>query len=599
MLELRQILFGDTPVPMALPVPEVRLVIWDLDGVGWHGTLAEDGISPRPEWPVILATLVGRGIMNSICSKNDLEAARATLQGQGVWEHFIFPSIDWTPKGARLAALVEAVQLRPETILFIDDEPANLAEARFHVPGLQTAGPEIVAGLLDDPRLAGKPDPAHARLAQYRQLMARQQAFSATKDGHLAFLRASHVRVSIEHDVEPHLDRAIELINRTNQLNFTKSRLPEDLEAARAQLRATLVRADVFAGLVRVIDDYGDYGFAGFYCGKMFFGQRTLTQFCFSCRVLNLGVEAFIYRHIASPALKIVGEVAGDPFRATEIDWITLDASSSFTPARGPKLVDRLVLRGGCEMQALAHYLRPLADEVSEELAAARGNRAFRIEHSMFLDHALSPPEGEIRAALEALGHEAADWRSALSDPRPGKREAWVFSLWVDDFMQLYKHKTLPLTLPFAAQGDARATQDLTRFSPEAMRDIMTEPAHYEAWETLRRDYWCVGPLFEYLLEPVIHRLMAAARRQGAVVVFLLAPSRWRHRADEPAHPRPSAARMNGWLQAMAPDAHFVDPWEFAPPDAVYPDILHFDRLVYCHAAAHIAELIETQLSPV
>lgn len=50
------------------------------------------------------------------------------------------------------------------------------------------------------------------------------------------FLRTSDIRLIIEHDIEPHIDRAIELINRTNQLNFTKRRLPEDIEAARLEL---------------------------------------------------------------------------------------------------------------------------------------------------------------------------------------------------------------------------------------------------------------------------------------------------------------------------------------------------------------------------
>ena len=57
------------------------------------------------------------------------------------------------------------------------------------------------------------------------------------------FLRSSDIRVEVEHDIEGHIDRVIELINRTNQLNFTKRRLPEDRTAAEAEVRAMAAAA--------------------------------------------------------------------------------------------------------------------------------------------------------------------------------------------------------------------------------------------------------------------------------------------------------------------------------------------------------------------
>ena len=71
------------------------------------------------------------------------------------------------------------------------------------------------------------------------------------------FLRSCNIVVEIEHDITPHLDRAIELINRTNQLNFIKSRLPEDPQQAAQELTTLLARHDIQAGLVRVVGRYG------------------------------------------------------------------------------------------------------------------------------------------------------------------------------------------------------------------------------------------------------------------------------------------------------------------------------------------------------
>lgn len=87
----------------------VRLVVWDLDETFWNGTIVEGGIEYRQECHDAVIELARRGIMSSICSKNDFETVRAILVEKGIWDYFIFPSIAWEPKGPRLAALVEEI----------------------------------------------------------------------------------------------------------------------------------------------------------------------------------------------------------------------------------------------------------------------------------------------------------------------------------------------------------------------------------------------------------------------------------------------------------------------------------------------------------
>jgi FkbH-like protein len=117
----------------------VKLVIWDLDETFWRGTLSEGGIDPISENIALVRELVDRGIMCSICSKNDLSAARAKLEALGVWESFVFPHIDWTPKGQAIAKIIADMGLRAENVLFLDDNQLNLEEARFFNPLLMVA----------------------------------------------------------------------------------------------------------------------------------------------------------------------------------------------------------------------------------------------------------------------------------------------------------------------------------------------------------------------------------------------------------------------------------------------------------------------------
>jgi FkbH-like protein len=122
----------------------VRLVIWDLDETFWKGTLTEGGLTEAEHAGDIVIKLAQRGIMSSICSRNDYVSVQDLMERWGVWRYFIFPSIDWSSKGARVASIIEAVQLRPETVLFLDDNPMNLQEAKYFTPTLQMAGQNFV-----------------------------------------------------------------------------------------------------------------------------------------------------------------------------------------------------------------------------------------------------------------------------------------------------------------------------------------------------------------------------------------------------------------------------------------------------------------------
>ena len=172
----------------------VRLVIWDLDDTFWRGTVTEGGVSEYlQEHHDIVIELAKRGIISSICSKNDESQALAFLRKQSIADYFVFPSISWKPKGARLAALVEAVQLRAASVMFIDDNPSSRGEAADFVPGLQIEDETFIPKILTDPRFAGKDDKELTRLAQYKLLETKSaDRAEAAGDNH-AFLRGCNM----------------------------------------------------------------------------------------------------------------------------------------------------------------------------------------------------------------------------------------------------------------------------------------------------------------------------------------------------------------------------------------------------------------------
>ena len=152
---------------------DVKMVIWDLDDTFWNGTLSEEGVAVVEASAMAVRALAARGIVSSIASKNDFEAAKDVLEHAGVWEYFVFPSISFDAKGKKVAEIISAASLRAENVLFIDDNLGNLGEARFYNPGIMLARPGEIPRLLEHPRLAGKPDLELKRLRQYRVLQRK------------------------------------------------------------------------------------------------------------------------------------------------------------------------------------------------------------------------------------------------------------------------------------------------------------------------------------------------------------------------------------------------------------------------------------------
>lgn len=325
----------------------IRLIIWDLDETFWKGTISETKVEIPLKNIDLINTLTDRGIMNSICSKNDFETVKKQLVKVDLWDLFVFPKVNWDPKGKQVKQIIEQFQLRPETVLFIDDNPNNLAEVKYYNPKINTAGVDIIDQIVDDPLFSGKDDSDRSRLKQYKILEAKEvdkQNASSNED----FLRASNIQVKRCFDCNNHFDRILELINRTNQLNYTKKRLTS------AELNDLLKSAD--CGYIEVEDNYGDYGIVGFYSLE----DGVLSNYCFSCRILGLGVEQYIYAILGFPKIITQGETITQLDQSSRPDWINVKNKSEVVCENEStdsikKLKVSLV--GGCDLKSVAYYL--------------------------------------------------------------------------------------------------------------------------------------------------------------------------------------------------------------------------------------------------
>lgn len=327
---------------------KIKLVIWDLDETFWQGTFSEGHVEIPEQNRRLIALLTDTGIVNSICSKNDEKQVMDYLKDQGLAEYFVFPSINWQPKGARIKQLISDMQLRPANVLFLDDNPSNLGEASFSCPEIMTGTPEILPHLLADAEKAERKDSEHKRLKQYRILEEKHQArseFSSNEE----FLYQSNVRVDFAADCAANIDRIHDLILRSNQLNFTKVR------STKEELSVLFSDPDVSCGYVSVQDNFGDYGIIGFYAVK----SNHLLHFVFSCRTLGMGIEQYVYNKLGRPELTIIGEVISDLSGKELPGWINQNTTDSTASQMEIKdlAAHTVLVKGPCDLFQIYPYI--------------------------------------------------------------------------------------------------------------------------------------------------------------------------------------------------------------------------------------------------
>lgn len=324
---------------------KLKLIIWDMDDTFWNGTLSEGDIELIPSHIQLIKDTTDCGIINTICSKNNEDDVKEVLKRHNLDGYFVFCSINWEPKGQRINTLLKDMSLRAPNALFFDDNVSNLNEALFYNKGLMIAGTSEISNLISYIANKQKNDTAHKRLDQYKLLEQKRKTaelFSTNEE----FLKNCDIHIKFSTDCLPVAHRLYELVQRTNQLNFTKCRPSE------GEFYKQLRQCDK-CGYVEVQDRFGDYGIVGLYV----LSNMKLVHFLFSCRTLGQGVEQYVYWKLGFPHLDVVGEVAVNLDKISKPEWIK-EGNRIVKNVDEINITDRLLFKGPCDMSSMVGYLR-------------------------------------------------------------------------------------------------------------------------------------------------------------------------------------------------------------------------------------------------
>ncbi|WP_200974549.1 HAD-IIIC family phosphatase [Echinicola sp. 20G] len=432
---------------VAPKIEKIKLVIWDLDETFWYGTLSEEGIRPNKKNIELVKTLSERGIINSIVSKNDYDQAKRKLKELGIWNYFIFPSIAWSPKGALIKDIIKKCQLRDSNVLFLDDNHSNLEEAKYYNPKIHAHLPEFINEIQFHEAFAGKDDMNLSRLNQYKVLEKKFEA-SLKHDSNIDFLKASNIKVLLITKLEKHLDRIHELLDRTNQLNFTKKRLSKD------EIQKLIADPNLDCALVKVVDNFGDYGLVGFYAYHRI--NHQLVHFVFSCRILNLGIPQYLFAKLDFPILKTIPEVAENLDDSTP-NWIIEIKHNIQRPNDPPKQDNsqliRILYRGTCDFKQTLFYLSNSGIKVKQETNYVANNLPIYQTHTQTLVNQLELSKRLITEISQSHYIPFLDEAYFESGVFEGNYDCLVYNLQTDYTQKVYQHRQSNYQLPLGTNN--------------------------------------------------------------------------------------------------------------------------------------------------
>lgn len=399
-----------------------KVMIWDVDGTLWDGVLDGDVTAGEARATVaLLRDLADRGIVNTICSNNEPQNVTTLLERLGVLRYTVFEQINWDDKARSVARILEFFSVSPAAVVLVDDDErvrTRLAE-QF---GIIAVSPESIESA--DIRTWGRAGSGLRRLQSYRALQVRHSAAAAlpNTDGvdQVSFLRSCRITAQLV-DVAACADRIAELSVRSNQLNFTRSRLSVD--AVGLLTRDSSIQC--FG--VAVHDRFGDYGLCGFVAVDVV--ARHVEHFFFSCRVLNQGVAEYFSDRVWSatgagpehPALVDFG---------TTVDWVTV-VDTVWSPGGESALPTRTMRAiGGCDLEIIAGMLAGESRyEISVHgLCEVDGVQQYGHSSVELLNGRARFSDAEFAATAAHL-----PWIGAVESPRSLRSfDVVVLSLWVD-----------------------------------------------------------------------------------------------------------------------------------------------------------------------
>jgi FkbH-like protein len=284
-------------------------LITDLDNTLWSGIVGEvgaEGISwdqdhksaPHGYYQQMLKSLSEEGVLIGVASKNEPSNVEKAFRR----EDLVLPknnisllSVSWGSKAQAVSEILTTWNIGPDSVVFIDDSPLELAEVRAVHPEIEcllfpydnSQGIyELVSSLRD---LFGKEVISDEDRLRMNSIRRSSQIREITDEGSQGFsdalLEQAEAELTLNIQKDPDDKRAFELVNKTNQFNLNGRRVTEAAWAKHVQ------KSDTFLLTVSYRDRFGTLGKIAVMTGRVEDSRVNVDTWVMSCRAFARRIE--------------------------------------------------------------------------------------------------------------------------------------------------------------------------------------------------------------------------------------------------------------------------------------------------------------------
>lgn len=281
--------------------------VLDLDNTLWGGVIGDDGVDgivlgpeesegqAYSEFQSYIKAHKQLGIILNIDSKNDEDNALAGINHPDSAlkeDDFISIKANWEPKDKNLADIAGELNLLPESLVFVDDNPAERHIVTEQLPGVSAPELSDVSHYIQIIDRAGFFEATNIsaddikRNEMYKENAARA-ALSASFTDYGQYLDSLEMTAEIGPFSSLYMARIAQLTNKSNQYNLTTRRytVTEIEEAAASDSHITLYG--------KLTDRFGDNGVVTVVIASLNKADHTasIDLWLMSCRVLKRDME--------------------------------------------------------------------------------------------------------------------------------------------------------------------------------------------------------------------------------------------------------------------------------------------------------------------
>lgn len=282
-----------------------KALVLDLDNTLWGGVVGDDGpenliIGPETsmgqvysEFQEYIKAHKDIGVLLNVDSKNDEENAMAGLNhpdGCLKPEDFIVIKANWQPKDVNFTGIAKELNILPESLVFVDDNPAERHIVRNRTP--EAAVPELdkvenYIKILDRSgffEVTGFSSDDLKRNEMYRENREREKA-EASFSNYGDYLKSLGMKALIRPFEPLYMARIAQLTNKSNQFNLTTRRFTQ------AEIEEAAASGDTITLYGKLEDRFGDNGVVTVVIGRRVGDTLHLELWLMSCRVLKRDME--------------------------------------------------------------------------------------------------------------------------------------------------------------------------------------------------------------------------------------------------------------------------------------------------------------------